>query len=314
MDRFWIACSLCLLVAGCRSDGESEASGDDAPATVLANASAGDSESVCQVAKTDMPLPEEVRESSGLAQSRSDASLFWTHNDAGNDAEIFGVDAEGRLVQRVRIANAQAEDWEDIESGMCETGACLYIADIGDNNGKRDGITIYRVPEPEKGATESAPAVALNARYPDGAQDAESLFALPSGDLYVVTKGQHGPIALYRYPAPQRPGETVTLERVRELFPKPNKDGDRATGATASPDGQWVGVRSHDHLYLYRAGELLGAGRAAQPTVVDLKPLKQPQGEAVVIADDGTVWLSTEAASKREGPSWARLQCTHPGS
>jgi len=119
---------------------------------------------------------------------------------------------------------------------------------------------------------------------------------------------------VYRYPAPQRPGETVTLERVRELFPKPNRNSDRVTGAGASPNGQWVAIRTHDNLYLYRARELLARSGTAKPTVVDLKPLKQPQGEAVALADDGTLWLGTEAANKKESSSWARMQCTLPGT
>ena len=56
-----------------------------------------------------------------------------------------------------------------------------------------------------------------NARFPNGARDAEGLFILPSGDLYILTKGRRGPIELFRYPSPERPGETVTLEHVREL-------------------------------------------------------------------------------------------------
>jgi hypothetical protein len=265
----------------------------------------------CSIVEKALRLPDEVRESSGLALGRLGNGVFWTHNDAGNEAEIFAIDETGGLVQRVRVANAEADDWEDIESGMCEGGACLYIADIGDNNGKRDHVTIYRIAEPANGQAESAPAVALRAEYPDGAQDAESLFALPGGELYVVTKGHNGPIALYRYPLPPRPEEVVTLERVVELFPEPDKDSDRITGATASPNGKWAGIRSHRMLYVYDAVELVSG--SAEPMSVDLEPLAQPQGESVVIADDGAIWLSTEAAKKSERPTMGRLQCTFPG-
>lgn len=202
-------------------------------------------------------------------------------------------------------------DWEDMEAGACDAGACLYIGDIGDNGADRERITIYRVPEPDPGASETSRVAALHARFPDDARDAEGLFLLPSGELFVVTKGRRGAVELYRYPSPQRPGQTVVLERVRELFPEPEDGDDRVTGATASPDGRWVGIRTYRNLYLYRAADLVGSG-AAEPTVIDLSPLGEPQGEALAIAGDGTVWLSSEAENSRDQPRLARLQCTFP--
>ena len=231
MNRIRNACSLLLLgLAGCVPGRETDAAAVETEEALQANETTATlALRDCRVLEAAVPLPDEVRESSGLALSRRDSGLFWTHNDAGNGAEIFAVNERGRLVQRVRIANAQAEDWEDIESSMCDDGACLFVADIGDNNGKRDLVTIYRIPEPQTTQTVSAPAVALRTRYPDGPQDAESLFATAAGDLYVVTKGQDGPITLYRYPSPQRPDETLTLERVGELLPE------RARPAIGSP-------------------------------------------------------------------------------
>lgn len=265
----------------------------------------------CTVEATGTNLPEAVRETSGLASSARGSDLFWTHNDAGNEAELFAIDGSGGLSQRVQVNGAMATDWEDIEAGPCESGNCLYIGDIGDNDGEREQITIYRVPEPASGASATEPAVALHARYPDGPRDAESLFRLPSGDLYVVTKGRSEPIAVYRYPAPDRPGETVTLEPVRQLFPEAAADDDRVTGASATPDGEWVAIRSYRNLYLYRADELVGAG-TAEPAVVDLRPVGHGQGEAVVLASDGQVWLTSEAPNKDSSPLWGRMRCELP--
>jgi hypothetical protein len=297
-----------VWVTGC-SSGEPDVA--LAERTTDARAETHSAAPVCRVADAGRALPEEARESSGLAQSRRNPGLFWTHNDAGNDPDLFAVDADGRLVQRVRVAGAELVDWEDIAAGPCDAGTCLYVGDIGDNSAERERITIYRVPESDRGASETARAAALHARFPDGAHDAEALFVLPSGELFVVTKGRRSPIRLYRYPLPQQPGETVVLERVRELFPEPDDSEDRVTGATASPDGRWVGVRTARTLHLYRAADLMGGG-AAESTVVDLSALAEPQGEAVAIAEDGTVWLSSEAESKRNQPQLSRLQCTFP--
>lgn len=273
-------------------------------------ASASDQPQACEVVTAGAVLPEDVRESSGLARgARGD--VFWTHNDAGNDPVLYAIDETGSLRDRVRVTGASLVDWEDIESAPCADGRCLLVADIGDNDGDRDSITIYQVAEPAAGAVESAPATALHARYPDGPRDAESLFADDAGNLYIVTKGRRGAVALYRYPAPFRAGETVTLERVRELFPEPRHEDDMVTSATSSPDRRWVAIRSYRTLYIYPTDALVG-GADVQPVTFDLASLGEAQGESVVLGDDGTVWLSSEAENRNERPSWSRLRCTLP--
>lgn len=309
MSSRWMAVACCVVAgSACGQGGEAQALAD----TTAAGAEAAAREVTCTPLGGSMGLPDAVRETSGLAQGQRDPSRFWTHNDAGNDAEIYALDAEGRLVQRVRIAGAEATDWEDIEGGRCESGACLFIGDIGDNDAERERITVYQLPEPVAGVEMAEPVSALHARYPDGPRDAESLFRLASGELFLVTKGRRGPVELYRLPASvSGAGEPVVLARVRVLFPEPDDELDRVTAASASPDGRWVGVRSYRNLFLYRADELTGTG-PVEATVVDLTPLGHGQGESIVITDDGVVWLSSEAENRDAQAEWARLQCSFP--
>lgn len=264
----------------------------------------------CSIVSGRIELPAEVHETSGLAVSRRTAGLFWTHNDKGNDAELFAISEDGALVQRVRVDGAEAVDWEDLEGGACDAGSCLYIGDIGDNDAARERITVYRIAEPAEGATESAPAEAFHARYPEGARDAEALLLGPSGDLFIVTKGRRGPVELYRFPL-TTPGETVTLEHVRDLLPAPASDEDRVTAATATADGRWAAVRSYRSLYLYSLDALI-SGEPAEPTIVDLTPLGQMQGESIALRDDGTGWVTTEAEDEGSKPAMGRLRCTLP--
>ena len=155
---------------------------------------------VCVPAGAPSPLHDEIHESSGVAVSRAHAGIFWTHNDSG-DSILFAVDAQGRTAGRVRLAGAAVEDLEDLAAAPCPGGGnCLYAADIGDNDAERPSVTVYRIPEPAPGAAESAPATAIRLRYPDGAHDAEALF-VHGGAIHIVTKGESGPIAIYRAPA-----------------------------------------------------------------------------------------------------------------
>jgi hypothetical protein len=101
-----------------------------------------------------------------------------------------------------------------------------------------------------------------------------------------------------------------TLEAVRELAPQPREVGDRVTGASATPDGRWVAVRTYAALALYRTADLLGNGQPAAQ--FDLDPLAEPQGEAVSLANDGNVVLTTEGSGKHLPATIAHLHCVLP--
>lgn len=294
-----------FAVVACGADARGAADGSSLHAAVASEAQ------TCEVAAAGMVLPMVVRESSGLARSARDPGLFWTHNDAGNGPELFAVNETGSLVQRVRVTGAESVDWEDIEAAPCGSENCLHIGDIGDNDAERDRVTVYRVVEPSDGANETVPAEMMHARYPDGPRDAEALFIDGSGTLYLVTKGRQTGISLYRWPTSAAAGQTVDLEHMRDLFPEPDNNNDRVTAATATPDGRWVGIRTYRTLYLYPTAQLLGQGDPA-PLTVDLTHLEQEQGESLVLADDGSAWLSSEAENGGQ-PRWVRLKCTLAG-
>ena len=148
-----------------------------------------DSAPACQPAGSMMRLAG-LPEASGLVASRVTPGRLWSHNDSGKP-EIFALDAKGTVTGRVSLTGAALEDWEAMASAPCGNDTCLYIGDIGDNDGKRREITLYRVPEPAKAAGTAQVDGVFRASYPDGAHDAETLLAAPDGTLYIVTKGRY---------------------------------------------------------------------------------------------------------------------------
>ncbi|HEX6069269.1 MAG TPA: hypothetical protein VFZ18_05580, partial [Longimicrobiaceae bacterium] len=77
-----LACLLACEVAGDAARDEVIAMRDASPAapsTEVAAAGVAD----CRLEAQPAALPAEVNETSGLARSRRDPGLFWTHNDAG---------------------------------------------------------------------------------------------------------------------------------------------------------------------------------------------------------------------------------------
>lgn len=279
----------------------------------------------CDAPERLATLPDELRESSGLAASRRHAGLLWSHNDSGHEPVVFGIDTTGAVRARVRIRDARNVDWEDLALGPCsfETqrsegangGAdCLYIADTGDNRLRRENAAIYRVPEPAPDDSVSAPAERLPIRFPDGPRDVEAIYLLPPGSpaagLYLVSKGRGHPIELHHLPAPSlRPGE-ATLAELRQTF------GDEAaplprqvTGAAASPDGRRVAIRTYTALQFYRPT----ADGRLEPELPDpglsLFGAVEPQGEAVELLDDGTVFLTSETGPHDSPAPLTRMRC-----
>src|SRR4029079_15941055 len=65
----------------------------------------------CVVVSGPAFIPE-LTESSGLAVSRRNPGLLWSHNDSGSAAVLFALDTTGATRGRVRVP-VNTRDWED---------------------------------------------------------------------------------------------------------------------------------------------------------------------------------------------------------
>ena len=252
----------------------------------------------------DLVRVAELPEASGIAVSRRVPGRLWAHNDSGQPT-LVALDARGAVTGRLQISGAKVEDWEAIAVGPCGSNSCIYVADIGDNDANRQRVTIYRVPEPAAGE-QSAAAEVVHASYPDGAHDAEALLATPEGNLFIVTKGETGPVGLYRFPREINAGATVKLEAVGQGT-QPGRDG-RITDGSMSPDGQWIVLRTLKYVTFHRAKELL-AGNWREARRVPLDSLGEPQGEGVALAADNVLYVVGEGGGKSQAGTFARLTC-----
>jgi len=252
-------------------------------------------------------LSADLPEASGVAASATHPGVLWTHNDSG-EPFVYAVDKNGNSKGRVRLTGAKVQDWESIDIGACPAGQCLYIGDIGDNNATRQEIIVYRVREPAANAGTSAPVEAFRARYPDGAHDAEALFVDSRGIIHIVTKGETGPIGVYRFPAAGSDGVS-TMEKVRSIADGKITKNQRITDADMSGDGKWIVLRTSRDLLFYLASDF--AGSSEPQKTMDLKSLNEPQGEGVSFGlTSATVLLTGEGGKKDKPGTVAELTCT----
>ncbi|MBA2703337.1 MAG: hypothetical protein H0U60_05730 [Blastocatellia bacterium] len=247
-----------------------------------------------------------VNESSGIVASRNNPGLYWTHNDSGDGPNIYALHEHGARRGTWRVRGASARDWEDIAAGPGpQAGASyLYIGDIGDNEGRRSEIIVYRVKEPTIKPTDSSSsklkplvtddAEVIRLRYPDGAHDAESLLVHPvTGDLYIVSKIPFANPTVYKATAPLNTNGPITLKRIAELN-VPSLFGGLITGGDISPDGLRVALCDYVDGY-----ELVLADARAPFDQIWRQPLKsldlgkRKQGESIAYRLDGRALLAT---------------------
>jgi hypothetical protein len=191
-----------------------------------------------------------LSEVSGIVRSLRDSTRYWVHNDSGDSARIFKINAGGALLKEIKVQGAKNVDWEDLTIG----GGNLYVADLGNNGNARKNLGVYVFPEPDISTQEVVGAKFYPVAYPDQASfpptfmrfDCEAVFWF-KGKLHALTK--------HRLPGGFAPESATNLYRMDTQFTdKPNrlKKLDSkvdvkgwVTAADMSPDGRYLAVLTH---------------------------------------------------------------------
>ncbi|MGB6181957.1 MAG: hypothetical protein WBF79_12000 [Rhodococcus sp. (in: high G+C Gram-positive bacteria)] len=251
------------------------------------------------------------------AQSVDSAERYCTPTDPGLselsgmtvlDNTVYGMGDSGAddRVARLDVDCAVAQwlpnpvDPYDVED-LSSYDGFLWLADIGDNDRRRDSVALVRMDPARGGAGELH-----RLTYPDGAHDAEALLIGSDGRPVIVTKDGLGTGGVYSIDTAvdnlPSPGPTP-LRRVTDFAPTatttpggpPLLDGSRlVTGGAVSVDGTVAAVRTYTDLYLWPVndGDVAEAMASPPSTVIALPP--QPQGESIAFTDDGDLLVGSE--------------------
>ena len=87
--------------------------------------------------KNIVELPEELSETSGLF---CETDGMYSLNDSGNAPVIYRINYQGEIIERTRLPLTN-KDWEAITADA----SSFYIADVGNNKGKREQVEIHKV-------------------------------------------------------------------------------------------------------------------------------------------------------------------------
>jgi len=235
-------------------------------------------------------------ESSGVAASTVEDGLYYTLNDAGGAATLLLFDDSGEFRGEQLVEGATNTDWEDLASGPCpaavDAASCLYIADIGDNDGARDTITLWVVPESVETIVD---AVACTLVYPDGPRDAETLLVTPAGaegagTVRVVSKESDGEAKIFKQAALACRDEPDALQLEAEV----QLDAP-ATGGVMTES--IVVVRTLSSAWAWQDCGITADTWNAAPELIDLG--SDPQGEAIGVTMDGGFITTSESSPFR---------------
>ncbi len=253
-----------------------------------------------------------IVEASGIAASRKNANVLWTHNDSGDRSYIYSLNSVGRHLGRYYVSGASSSDWEDmaIGPGPVDGEHYIYIGDIGDNSASRELKRIYRVLEPNVDFNQSpldttiSGAETITFRYPDGKRDAETLMVDPlTKDIYVVSKRETR-VGVYRTPYPQSTTETITLEHVATL------DLSGTVGGDISPSGLEILIKTNSTIYYWRRSPEQKLWQAFDDDPFKVPYIPEPQGEAVCWDPEGLGYYTISEGSPTHLYFYPRLDIT----
>lgn len=244
----------------------------------------------------------QIVEVSGLAASRVNPGILYAHSE-DNASFVAMSKTTAQAVGRY-TAGIVPFDWEDIATGPCPAGSCIFMGDIGRVSGHPpplpDTFAVYRMKEPNLAAGQTTGTIAGDRfpfKYPDTPQNAEALLVHPTtGDIYVVTKdGTSGLSKVYKFPRPlPAPGTLSTLIHVADVQMPLGPDGNfrSVTAGTIHPCASRLLLRTYRAVYEYRApaGQSFESAFLQAPVV--LTDTHEGQGESIEYEPDGSGYFT----------------------
>jgi hypothetical protein len=242
-----------------------------------------------------------LREVSGLAASINNPKLLWAHNDHGNNPEIFLVDENLDIKLTCSLAGVENRDWEDITTGPGPDPSknYIYVGDIGDNEGVYKYKYVYRLEEPTwSAAAQNKMTITavdkITFELSDKAKDTEALLLDPATkNLYLISKREN-PVHLYELKYPYGTTEALTAEKIMSI------PLTTIVAADISAKGDAILMKDYGHVYYWTVPSSTKVPDALKEPPREIAYVKEPQGESIAWAKDGSGFYTLSESVKKE--------------
>jgi len=232
---------------------------------------------------------DRLSEISGIAASTQHPGILWTHNDSGDGARVYALDAKTCEIRAtVTMSGIDVADVEAIAVGRDAIGQpIVWVADIGGNTVRRSNVWLHSFSEPAQIRDQRVQVSSSAITYSDGPGDSESLLVepTPNGRMWIVSKRQSSQGKFYALPegfGPRTPSATVKAVGAAPWL---------ATDASFSPRGGQFVIRTYIGARTYK-GDPPGEGERG------LDVPSQGQSEAITFSADATaVYTISEGAN-----------------
>ena len=207
---------------------------------------------------------ENINESSGLACSKRDRHVLWTHNDSGHMPIIYAMDHKGKDLATFHLeSNAwedtlQAYDWEDMDAFEYQGKPYLLIADTGDNMRLRFDYRIIIIKEPDltrQTNTVISPQWSFNFKFKNNySYDVESVAVDIVNERILLLSKRTDHALMFELPLIVENSDKIqTAVKIAEF-----KNIKNASALDISADGQLMSINTYARIHrFYREKSLV---------------------------------------------------------
>ncbi|MEM6689996.1 MAG: hypothetical protein AAF664_11255 [Planctomycetota bacterium] len=253
----------------------------------------------------------ELGESSGLGFSRRRPDYLWTHNDSGNEPEIFAFNLKGKLTASVDFSDdVKSRDWEDMACFTYDDQPMILVADCGDNWARRKNIKFYIFAEPDPAKDSTVKNVtSITVRYgdhsssggpPGGPRDCEAVAVCEAtNEIWLISKSVLPHCTLWKIPLPPLPGKK-SYEMEADYVATMNIP--LVTGADIDRNSRALWLGGYFYAFKIPLGDDPNdlENFANVPSPITIPPLRQV--EALALDEHGNPWITSEGTPAKLAP------------
>lgn len=236
-------------------------------------------------------IDDKLKEISGL-ELLNDSTLI-AFNDGGNKSEIYLLNFRGDILRTVDVKDTKNHDWEDIAIDQ----EYVYIGDIGNNENKRDNLSIVKIKTSDILTRDEVEAEEISFRYREQSEfppEKEALYFDAEGmtvyndSIWIFTKDRSNPFkgVSFVYKIPTKPGDyTVASSQKIEI----GSDGWWKDGITAADfyDGLFYLLTYNRYIVMkYESGKFTRVKEYLFDGITQRESIVVLNNQAIFVADE----------------------------